>query len=297
MSVKEWLIDGQYSVNPSTTNLSLFCRDIDSLKKAMSLDAFRFLSHSVQTVYELESSNSYNKFSAWQAIKTYYAAFFAAHAILRFFGKSYSHLENGHVRHLASRSASDTESYINLPTSYYLIFIQDTDVKFESHGRSHESFWNCFNLFLVELSNIALTIRASEERRQDLSNRITNLSTALCNVNRHRSGNWLSYMRNEINYKSMPGVWFPIPKSTPDFSDLYRNISRWRDADCFTEDTSYIKNEFERFFLTSFCVIDLALSIGLDYQSLLHKVGRRSYNFNYLLSSSASKNNTPNGRS
>ncbi len=288
-SLKLWLTEGNYYLNNSPPNLSLFCQSVDDVKKSLSLDAFRFAAHSAQTVYELEQSSAYSKLTSWRMIQTYYAAYFSAHAILRFFGKSFSHLESGHVQFLKGRCASEVGYTPNLPSAYYLLTLSsDTrTLAFEKCNESHKDLWKCFQSLLQSISTEALTLRASEARRQSLSKKFTDLIDALSARGRHPAGNWLSHMRNEVNYKSLHGVWFPFHKSTPVFDELMNNVKGWRDCSTEFGDPNTIKNDHERFFVTAFMVIDLCLSIAQDYRGIGEKAGRRSSEFTRLLNLSA----------
>ncbi|UWR30988.1 hypothetical protein K3758_05530 [Sulfitobacter sp. W002] len=288
-TVKLWLSDGNYYVNNCPPELSLFCQITEEIKKSMSLDAFRFAAHSAQTVFELEQTGAYPKLTSWRVIQTYYAAYFAAHAILRFFGRSFSHLENGHVNFLKVRCNSEAGYLPNLPSTYYLIVFspEGQALSFTKCSESHKDLWKSFNDLIREISTISLTLRASEDRRQALSLIFSNLSDSLCQRGQFQSGNWLSVVRNEVNYKSSHGVWFPFSKATPSFSDLMAKVKDWRKGSTDLGNPNYIRNELERFFVTAFSVIDLGLSLAQDYQEIVEKSGRRSSDFSRLLKISA----------
>jgi len=288
-TVKLWLSDGNYYVNNAPPDLSLFCQITEEIKKSMSLDAFRFAAHTAQTVFELEQTSAYPKLTSWRVIQTYYAAYFAAHAILRFFGRSFSHLENGHVQFLKTRCASEAGYLPNLPSTYYLIEFspEEQNLTFNKCSESHKDLWRSFNELLREISTNSLTLRASDSRRQALSQVFSNLSDALCQRGQYQLGNWLSVVRNEVNYKSLHGVWFPFSKVTPEFSELMAKIKAWRKGASDLGNPNHSKNDLERFFVTAFSVIDFGLSLAQDYQEIVEKTGRRSADFSRLLKVSA----------
>lgn len=288
-SVKLWLSEGNYYVNNSPPDLSLYCQMAGEIRKCMSLDAFRFATHSAQTVFELEKTSAYPKLTSWRAIQAYYAAYFSAHAILRFFGKSFSHLESGHVQFLKARCNSEAGYLPNLPASYYIIDFSPSDqnITFHKYSESHKDLWRSFEGLLRKTSLDALSIRASEIRRQELSQVFSDLADALSMRGEYPAGNWLSIVRNEVNYKSMQGVWYPFSKSTPSFDALMGKVRDWRKCSNDLENPNLIKNELERFFITAFSVVDMGLSIGLDYQEIVDGSGRRSADFFRLLKASA----------
>ncbi|OYR29245.1 hypothetical protein CEV34_0823 [Brucella pseudogrignonensis] len=288
-TMKLWLMEGNYDLNNSPPNASIYCHDKNDVKKCLSLDAFKFASHAAQTVYELEKTSAFTKLTSWRLIQVYYAAYFSAHSTLRYFGRSFSHLEGGHVRFIKDRCSSEVGYLPKLPSSYYLIkFSPDKqEISLEVQDESHKDLWSCYRTLLQELSSDALKLRASENRRLKLSNMFSDIENSISNNGKNPSGNWLSTVRNEANYKSLQGVWFPFTKETPIFRELMEKVKNWRKLSLEIESPNLAKNELERFFLTAFSVIDIGISITSDYKSLIKKPDRRSKGYNHLLQSSA----------
>lgn len=284
-SLKVWLSEGNYYINNAQPGLSLFCQNKDELKKCFSLDAFRFASHAAQTVHEMEKSTAYEKLTSWRVIQAYYAAYFAAHAILRFFGKSFSHLESGHVAFLRGRCQSEAGYTPTLPSSYYLIESCPTtqNLSFTRCDESHKDLWKCFLALITALEQQVLTLRASQERLQEISANFLDLRESLTNRGRFPAGNWLSNVRNEVNYKSLEGVWFPFSKSTPSFESLLGKVKDWRVGEVNLGRPEFEKNELTRFFATALLVVDFCISLTLDYGSLVNRAGRRSSDFSRLV--------------
>ena len=133
-------------------------------------------------------------------------------------------------------------------------------------------------------------MRASDARRQDLAMKFSDLVDSLSNRGKYPSGNWLSVVRNDVNYKSLHGVWFPFEKGTPEFLNLMNLARNWRKCETPYENPVTITEDKRRFFVTAFVIIDLALSIALDYVDLIGKSGRRTNEFIRLLNLSAAAN-------
>lgn len=288
LSVKQWLIDGNYYVNKPENGFTVFTTIPDEFKKCLSLDAFSFAKNSAQTLVELEKSAAYTKLTSWRIIQAYYAAFYSAHALLRFFGRSFSHLEPGHTKFLSERSESEVgQSPILASGNFLMTFTpSDNEVTFEAYKESHKDLWKCFLALTEELSNKSLALRASKERCEILSGHFSEITDLITQMDKHPAGNWLSVVRNEVNYKSLHGVWYPFSKATPAFESLMREAGQWRNlGNEFTNITSK-RNDMERFFLTALSVVDLALSISFDYRRLIDASGRRSENFARLIKES-----------
>lgn len=280
-TLKVWLSDGNYYANNAPPNLSLQCLDTEELKRGISLDAFRFSAHAAQTVCEVENTSAYRKLTSWRVIQVYYAAFFAAHALLRFFGNSFSYLEAGHITDLKRKCLSQAGYTPSLQSSNYLIGFDPVarSVDFVSYGESHKDLWKCFARLISHLERASLTFRASNQRQQEISAYFADLGVALTDGGRFSSGNWLSYIRNEVNYKSAPGVWFPFSKNTPSFEELLRGVRGWQFGTLQLESPNLVRNEFERFFITAFVIVDFCMAVSLDYKSFTSNVGIRSASF------------------
>lgn len=286
-SLNVWFTDGNYVFNSSDQILSIYCQDLEEVKKSISLDAFRFSAHSAQTVFELENSHAYNKLTSWRIIQTYYAAFFAAHATLRFFGRSFSHLARGHVRFLADRCFTEVGHRPQLKSSYHEVGLcpKSQNLTFVEHSESHKGLWRCYRKLIDDVSQQSLNLRASESRRQEISQIFSDLADSITDRGKLRGGNWLSSIRNDVNYKSMEGAWYPFSKATPPFDELMRKVREWRVCKNKFERPNLIRGGLERFFVTSFVIIDFCISISLDYISLLRKPGLRSNHFSRIINS------------
>lgn len=281
-------MEGDYYINNSPPNLSIYPQNLDDVRKCMSLDAFKFSMHAAQTIYEVENSSAYSKLTSWRIIQIYYAAFFSAHSILRFFGNSFSQLENGHVNHLLQRCNSEAGFTPNLSSTNYLISFSanNQEITFTKYHDSHKGMWNCFATLIGELSLNVLTLRASEQRREELSLIFSQIKDSLTLRDTHPDGNWLSLLRNNVNYKSYHGVWFPFSKQTPSFHDLMKKFRDWRTGSTFPINPNNITNDLERFVYTAFIITDFAISLSLDYQKNAEKPGIRSADFSRLLNES-----------
>ncbi|EFM61612.1 Hypothetical protein BROD_2445 [Brucella sp. NF 2653] len=282
-------MDGNYYFNNTPPGVSIYCQNTMDVQKYFSLDAFKFASHAAQTVYELEKTSAYTKLTSWRLIQVYYAAFFSAHSTLRYFGRSFTHLEGGHVKFIKARCETEAGYLPKLPSSYYLIKFspEKNELSFKEQDESHKDLWISYRALLQEISSNVLNLRASEDRRRAISNIFSDIEDSISNHGKNPSGNWLSMVRNEANYKSLQGVWFPFTKDTPLFQELMTKVKNWRKVSLDIESPNMAKNDLERFFLTAFAVIDIGLSLTSDYITLIKKPDRRLKSYIHLLRSSA----------
>lgn len=289
ISLKQWLIDGDYYINSEGNMFSLYVMDKENMVSVMSYDAFKFLLHAAQTFNEAESEGAYRAASSWKVIKLYYAAYFSAHATLRLFGKSFNYLEPGHVNFLGERARTEAGFNPRLKSGNYLASFdfERGDLSFEHFNDSHKDLWRNYSDLLAEMASNSLSLRAPDRRRQELSGYFSSMLSALRHGGSCPLGNWLSVFRNEVNYKSMHGVWYPFPKHAPTINHLMSSAKRWRVAEVDCGDPLLSASEVERFFLTCFQVFDLAISISLDLSKMLDKKDRRIFDFKRMLNESA----------
>lgn len=288
-SLKLFLIDGNYFLNNTPNEVTIYVPSCIEVRRALSSDAFRMITHAAQTVFELEKTSAYSKLTSWRVIQTYYAAFFAAHACLRFFGRSFSQLEGGHVDHLNQRCSSEVGYNPKIGSGFHLIEFDDKTqtLSFAKYKDSHKGLWECFHNLLKDISNQLLSARASEQRRQQASLNFDNLAQALRNNDTCASGNWLSVMRNEVNYKSTQGVWYPFSSKTPDFHELISRVKNWRNCENGITEPHLVNNELERFFVSAFDVLELSMAVALDYSQASNEPNIGSMAFSRLLNESA----------
>jgi len=267
--VKLWLMDGDSYVNNTPPLMSLHTTNPELYKDALSFDAFRFASNAAQTLKELEQSSAYSKVTSWRVIKTYYAAFFAAHATMRIFGRSFSSLSDAHAQHLANRCLTEAGYTPNLPSGYYLISINNKDISFKKYKSSHECFWTCYSDLCKFISLESLKLSHPKSKREDIQNYFDNISSALTNNGRKPKPNWLSNVRNDVNYSSEYGVWYPFNTKTPDHNNLFGTFRNWRSGNLSINSPHLVKNDIERFYHTAFSVIDIGMAFANDYKTLL----------------------------
>lgn len=282
-SLKNWLTSGDYLIANQGPNISLFCSNVDDLKKCFSFDAFQFSIRTKQTVNEFVRSSPFPKMTSWGIIKVYYAAFFAAHAILRFFGRAFSHLETDQFTRLSALWKSQFSNSLSISAGDYHILLNQNNLEFKKFSESHKDLWRNFLALVLDISNQSLSLRANDQRKQLLSRQFSDIAEALTDDGRHPVGNFLSVIRNEVNYKSMEVVWFPFSKDTPDFATLISGVRGWANCQTNLHHPRNLKNRYERFFVSAFLVIDLGISISVQYTGKISKPGARSKNFLKLL--------------
>lgn len=279
--LKAWLANGKYlmhsaltvkntNANIKTSNhFELFINDKNSLYQSLSYDCNRFSQAAIESMYTIKQDENLPKSSGWATVQMYYASFFAVHAILRIFGRSCSQLERSHVKKVhdiavATNHCSQTSSIEN---GFYssTINVQNNTLEFSKLKDSHADTWGSFNALLSDLiSDIpdkTTGIQAHRLSAMDLLSKIKGLISKSGSLR----GNWLSTLRNQINYQHTHGVWFPY--RSPSFSPelINRNLHWTNPPTSFDTDTK--KNDIEVLFNTSNIIVSLLFSllkVGFD---------------------------------
>jgi hypothetical protein len=185
-------------------------------------------------LYFINQSQLFPRSTAWLIIQSYYAAFFAANSIVRMLGISCSQLEKPQTEKIDQiAQLFKMDGGLKISTGYYQCVYNDQNKQLlcqnfkSSKGGTHESFWNIFLQKLKDLSNNILLSGNLTIQSQAVATKIDELCRILCHEGKN-GGNWLSYVRNTVNYRHELGSWFPyenISKKT--IEELYYNYTMW----------------------------------------------------------------------
>lgn len=269
IDVKGWVANQNYLVvaGMTPTSFTLTTHDSDGLRAALANDCNRMSMAAIESISGIQADLSFPKSSAWATIRSYYAAFFAAHALLRVFGYSYSQLESEHTKKIfeMAKMLNVQGGAIKIESGFYSIHIDKsfTRLMFEKKNESHKDLWRGF-LELIEklIADIATTTAISTHKikAQDL------LMEARRGVTKDGSrfmGNWLSELRNQVNYQHLHGAWFPYEAGVLNRRIIDSATSCWkRPSDTFNTATK--RKEMEMFFeSTSLLLSFLRETLGI----------------------------------
>lgn len=239
--LSEWLSKGEYYYISSPMSDNELTLDLSgrgftkNMLFAFAFDCNRMASAAFETMYSIEPNRKLQNSIAWLLIKSYYAAYYAGHAITRMLGTSCSQLNKQSTDKIVEiAKLHRNDNGLTLSSSYYScihkansqeLFIHNI----KSKGGVHESFWKIFYECIQDLSRSILQTPIITSRSQDISNKLDDLSKVLC-YRGHNGGNWLSSVRNQVNYRHELNAWFPHKKwSQKRIQDLFRFSSMWLD--------------------------------------------------------------------
>lgn len=206
-----WLNESTFYVSTSTDSIFLRSFDYAGYVKAISFDYQRFLFSSIESYVSKRESTFGERANAWPAIRRYYGAFFAAHSLMRALGVSISYLgaeDSASLRKWLSMFSED----VSVRKGTYCIKYsfdrinrrQLTITSCDSSGGVHEQFWAEFGKWINDLETLVV------DDQLIIADQFLSEINDAKNILRGGGGfnfNWLSTIRNDINYKHLFNLW------------------------------------------------------------------------------------------
>lgn len=220
--------------------------DINEFLACWAGDIARMTCASAETVAEIGESHGNKKFLAWQIVEYYYSAFYAAHSTLKICGLGLVQLDKQIIRNIKRQANTFDNSMENeISDGIYCVNINVNESKIifyrvKKYDDSHRGLWKRYIDFIDVLCGSAVLtgqfdsscIRAREPSEEHPSSvysqmptsdaqiiidRIESLKTT---INKHGDSNWLSWVRNSVNYNQAFGIWFPYTNYNTKYNEL-----------------------------------------------------------------------------
>lgn len=240
--LKAWIANGRYLVSDSlvplarnrATEFKLRFHEVEILHVSLANDCNRFAQAAIESMWSVGKVDKLPKSTGWATVQLYYSAFFAAHALLRVYGRACSQLERGHVDkvlEIASMTQLDG-GVASIENGFYFSSILNNEIMFINIKDSHADTWASFsNLLLWLIGNISDTVGLGAHKADALV-LISNIKAAL-HISGTAKGNWPSQIRNKVNYQHTHGVWYPYKGALHDSDMVLRNNEWLKDPTSF----------------------------------------------------------------
>lgn len=210
-SLKDWIAKKNYAVSSvSAQGFRISPFSHPEIIQAIGYDINRMAVASFESVAHAKVMDDLPRSLAWVAVKLYYSAFYSANALLRVSGSIPTYLEGIDIVKIKSMafgldvSGVKSGEYVASYSGGLLEFVK-------SDKRSHEVVWWEFAKYLKDAVAVYKASGAIDEDKEALSVTFNALVACLEQAN-CQNGNWLSHVRNRINYRHDYGVWFPYDK-------------------------------------------------------------------------------------
>ncbi|WP_409149813.1 hypothetical protein [Sphingobacterium sp. BS-2] len=273
MSFNEWIkAKNDFQINSQVLKDEFIISSYDRscFLKPLSKDCNRFASASLESIIKIDNLDILPKNVSWLLIKQYYAAYYAAHVILRFLGFSLSQFDSEAIK--AIKQVADLFSNlngINVESGYYLVNFSNNSldinckkIDIKKDGGSHVALWKLFGEKIKHISTDILTKITSPEI-QPLTVKLDQLLKNLSYVG-SSDYSWLSRIRNELNYKHLHGAWHPYDTNLSCSTEIIKNLESWKNDPFKIELANLTGKELLRFSNTCMFIIGLAHTISQD---------------------------------
>lgn len=196
---------------PSMVNGSLQLRPhvSDELVSALSGDCSKFSRAACETIAGLCTEPKTPKNAAWFVVRSYYAAFYCAHAFLRVFGYTCTNVDGAELAKL--KEAVGPYGFPLPSKGFYKVAISKDrqGLDFEKLKNSHEDTWATVYDLLGELRDAAATVTAPKTSRDETVQLLSDIRATMSGNGKFDKGNYLSYFRNQVQYRFAEKTWYP----------------------------------------------------------------------------------------
>jgi hypothetical protein len=249
-----WICDENYQIyTPVFSNkFTLQVFDLGPLLNSFAAEISRVAIAAFETLNQ-ESERESEKAIAWVLIKTYYAAFFAAHALMRMMGLGCGPIGKSQVNSVLRVANSWSVAVPQSITGGLYQFHCDIPAsEFKTtllSGSPHEGFWKLFDSQIKAISEAVLDPKSAVTldiiSRQAVALKLDDLRRNLSRVNGNAT--WLTQIRNAVNYDHRFSAWYPYAERKRYYTGLNDKRDSWKDAAMDIELSNYTEEELSRF--------------------------------------------------
>jgi len=218
--------DGKFTtfINNPTKTLEFYSHEAD-----------RFAAAAFESIEDNGiSATRHPRSIGWRLIKTYYAAFFALHSLIRIHGWACTRINSDTIKIVNKGLASIYPDSEKVSGGLYLIKSENSgsELSFEkintgASGGSHEALW----YFLEKYIDVIIYTTLRNEGDPEETQIAIGTLEAFKEFIRQKGGSiWFTQVRNRVNYSHGYGAWFPYAGSTCDFNRLDIAIAKWKEA-------------------------------------------------------------------
>jgi hypothetical protein len=208
-------------------------RDAAAVVPAIASNCCRFSSAALQSMLGVSEGILDKGALPWSLIKLYYAAFYAGHALIGMLGQSCSYLERRHTRRLGEMGdlLGRVPSFgVDSGLYHCVITDRETGLRLKrargSVGGAHETFWQVLGDIIDKAGENVLQGPLIPTEATAVFVKMEACKKIL-RFNGGRAYNWLSEVRNILQYRNGLGVWMPVQISQRQKENLSRIAGQW----------------------------------------------------------------------
>lgn len=225
--IRNWLVGGSWIPQAGMTNKRLTAEiySHDQLSDYFVSETIKLSIAAMSSCIQIENNTADNRSCAWQLVRYYYSAYYAANALMRLSGHACTNL--GALECSAINTTAELYGVGgNAPKDklsggvFHLKINQGPTPNFSlgvAPGKGvHVQLWLVFLAYLKDLKS---KIRLSPAPKIDRDNAVKEIESLEKEFSRE-GGGWLSEVRNAVNYRFEHSAWYPYAPLNVDRSTL-----------------------------------------------------------------------------
>jgi hypothetical protein len=268
---KGWISSGKYMLRKlDKTSATLYVNNKTAFISMLAYDSSRMASASFESMQAIKIHTDLPKSYAWMAIKSYYAAFFAAHSILRSFGYVASQLERGHTKLLSDYAKSLSLTFPPQNDSGFFCGQLDKntyELALKKMNNTHEDTWALFTECLKKIRADVMSLNSIQTKQQSMFVQLDVMIDLLTNNGSSSRGNFLSLFRNNINYRHEYHAWYPYGKNSLQGDEIYAVINQWSKEKILFPNAWKKSREVYNFFCLCTLIVNMCYSVVKEIDS------------------------------
>ncbi len=222
-----------YAYNSPTGGTFSFSESIvGQSADAFAFDCERNCRAMVETIYSVSRVQGVPKSNAWNLIKGYYAAFYAANALLAATGRRILFLDPNALSALQTIYNLYVPGVSGPSGGTYECRLAGSSVdlieRFGSAWRSHKGLWRTTAEYLQIVANRLIGQAPVGSPISALGLEVDELRKCLSQSNGGQQDT-LSRIRNDVTYRHLFGAWYPYSNAMTS-SSLLRRLSSWENG-------------------------------------------------------------------
>ena len=204
MTFRGWVDKRNYkiSIPIASKSFSLDIYNHDVMLQPFAFDINRMATSAFESINGIVPENGLPKSLGWLIIRSYYAAYFAAHAILRIFGISCSQFDSNESRSITEvAKLYSLQGGKTISSGYYSCNynFSNSTIQCDQLNNTHQDVWKTLHVLLDNLSTKVSTSDFLKKDRDNVIEFLFQLRLGLSNKNNLNNGAWLSKIRNDVN--------------------------------------------------------------------------------------------------
>jgi hypothetical protein len=269
-----WLANSNNFFIISSTNdcFEINFYDSNEILSHWASDINRLSCASIETVTNIKESSYNKKFLAWNLINYYYSSFYSAHSILKALSFGLIQIDSLIINNFKRINNAFGQALPSISSGMYCVNFNITrkTAIFYKVGRyddSHRGLWQRFSDFLNVLSGISIVTGTYDAgciaKRQlndpyplsvypylskvDANSIIAKIDALKKILNSNGDFNWLSKVRNLVNYNHAYGVWFPYKSYQKQYDKVLALNNLYNDNPMSSNFDMTVENELIKF--------------------------------------------------